>query len=340
MKLNLKLLFFSVLTGLLSLVPSAVNAAKQVEHEPLAIIPIEILNNRVLVSLPVGPYNVKLTLDTGASNTALFQSRHEDFGNLHQKGYADIIFPALDEIVEGVTVEPVPIKLGDHSYLPSRLLTIGRRPPIGDRLNFKFDGVLGQDFFNEFVVEIDREVLELRLYPAGIDLSQYFRTKLNLEMKGSAPHIKLHNMMPWEDHPKVKSLMLDTGYPGAMVLWGKKHFKLAARGNDINKLRAENKGVFTTANFRVGTLRFYRTPIFVSPNQPMQAHERDGIIGSNVLIWFHHVIDFPRKQLLLNTGQVHFNRMDGIYYLPNHEGFIVKRFNPKPVAGSIYVLEN
>ncbi|MEX0299279.1 MAG: hypothetical protein AB3N28_09435 [Kordiimonas sp.] len=340
MKLNLKSLRHLALAGFLSLAPSTVNAAKQIDHDPLAVIPIEIINNRILVSLPVGPYDVRLTLDTGASNTALFQSRHEDFGDLSQRGNADIIFPALDEIVEGVTVEPVPIKLGNHNYIPSRLLTVGRRPPIGDRLNFKFDGVLGQDFFNQFVVEIDREVLELRLYPAGTDLSDYFRTKLKLEMKGSAPYIKLHNKMPWEDYPRVKSLMLDTGYPGAMVLWGKKHFVLAAKGDDIDALRADNKGIFTTANFRVGTLRFYQTPIFVSPNQPMQAQERDGIIGSNVIVWFHHVIDFPGKQLLLNTGRVHFNRMDGIYYLPNHEGFIVKRFTPKPVAGSIYVLGN
>lgn len=314
--------------------------ADQAKQTPLASIPIAIVNNRVLVKVSVGQHQISLTLDTGASNSALFQSRDNDFSDLLVLGDANIIFPALDEIVHGVNLVPIPIKFGAYTYRPTRLLRVDHRPPVGDRLNFKFDGVLGQDFFNEFVVEIDREAMTLNLYQAGIDLSDYFRTELQLIMKDTAPHIKLQNKMPWENHIRTKELMLDTGYPGAMVLWGDKHFLLAARGNNINTLRSENRGIFTLANFKVGMLRFFRTPIFVAPQEPIQAHQRDGIIGSNILIWFRHAIDFPRERLLLDIGSIHFNRMDNGYYLPNNENYLVKRFDPKPPVGSIYVLEN
>jgi len=314
-------------------------AGETLKPAPLTQVPIEIINNRVMITVPVAHYSLSLTLDTGASSTALFQSNQYTFNDLSVIGDANIIFPALDKIVQGFKLAPVPITFGAHTYMPDRLLKIDRQPTIGDRLNFKFDGVLGQDFFSTFVVEINRETLTMSLYPAGTNLSKYFRGSLPLYMKGTAPHIKLYNKMPWEKQNQSKEFMLDTGYPGAMVLWGNKHFHLAAKGNDIKALRAENKGIFTSINFKIGMIQFFRTPIFVSPNVPHQAKVRDGLIGSNILIWFHHVIDFPGKRLLLDTGSVNFNQMDGGLYVLNTEAFLIKRFIPESHAASIFVLE-
>ncbi len=300
--------------------------ANVVYPEPLAEIPIQIVNNRVLVPITIGGYDLDMALDTGASATALFQSKDLDYGDLIVRDHANIIFPALDEIVEGVRLEPELIRIGAFEYLPTRLIRVDRRPPIGDRLDLRFDGVLGQDFFGSYVVEINRHSKLMRLYEAGTDLTDYFKTTLSLFMKNTAPHIIVKSRMPWEKNVRQKELMIDTGYPGAMVIWGSNQFKQAARGEDVRNLKETNTGIFTNANFRIGPLKFLRTPVFVAPREPRQAQKRDGLIGSNVLIWYHHVIDFPGKRLLLDTWNVDFNFMDGALYLPNDEGYMVKSY--------------
>lgn len=306
---------------------------------PLATLPIKLVNNRVLVQVPVGHHTIKMALDTGASSTALFQSPEYDFTDLQIEGDANILFPALDEVIKGVRLAPLPLKFDGYVYTLKRPLRVDRRPPVADRLNARFDGVLGQDFFHDHVVEINRETKTIKLFAKSTDLSGRFRTTLPLVMKGSAPHVRLRSRLPWEKRIHAKELMLDTGYPGAMVIWGDEQFQQAAHGENPRALQDANKGIFANANFRIGHLRFVRTPVFIAPHEPRQAQKRDGLIGSNILIWFHHVIDFPNKRLLLDIGSVNFNRMDPARYVLNDETYLVKKFRMPPPASTVFVLD-
>ena len=306
---------------------------------PLAEIPIRILDNRIVIEARIANYDLSLVLDTGASSSALFQSRDQDFADLITESRAVILFPALDEKVDGSRLKAIPIYLGGHAYLPSRLLRIERRPPIGDRLNFRFDGVLGQDFFEQYVIEIEPKKDVLRLYRTKTRLGKYFKTILRLHMKGSAPHIRFSSKLPWEIRGATKELLLDTGYPGALVIWDEEHFKQASRGQDRSKLRSENKGIFTWANFKVGKMKFYRTPIFLPPKEPQQVQDRDGLIGANILVQFHHVIDFGAKQLMLQGSTYGYKRIDGYLYTLNNEAYIVKRFNFNNGTSAKFIIE-
>ncbi|MBL4836086.1 MAG: hypothetical protein JKY34_00795 [Kordiimonadaceae bacterium] len=306
---------------------------------PLAEIPIRILDNRIVINARIADYQLELVLDTGASSSALFQSTKQDFADLVTERRAEIVFPALDETVSGSRLKTMPIYLGDHTYLPDRLLRIERRPPIGDRLNFRFDGVLGQDFFEQYVVEIEPKTNMLRLYTSGEKLKKKFKTILKLHMRGTAPHIRFRSKLPWEQTAVTKELLLDTGYPGAIAIWERSHFNQAARGENKKKLRAENKGIFTWANFKIGRMRFTRTPIFLAPKEPKQVQERDGLIGANILAQFHHVIDFKSERLMLQGTSFGYKRIDGYLYTLNNEAFLVKRFTESAGAVSKFILE-
>lgn len=147
-------------------------------------------------------------------------------------------------------------------------------------------------------------------------------------MKDSAPHIRFRTRLPWEKNHSLKELLLDTGYPGAMVIWNRRQFIDAAGTSKIDKYRDENKGIVTLADFRIGGLYFENVPLFVAPVVPTQAYERDGLLGSNILIQFHHVIDFGSKRLLLSSGRKYKHPVDGTFYTPNNENFIVKDYTP------------
>lgn len=307
-------------------------AFQEAEPQPLATVDIITTNNRNVAMLTVQGEILRFVLDTGATKTSLFQSEDRPFDQFERVGTANIIFPALNEKVEGNVLAPLDIHFGDYVYRAETPLLIRKRPPIGDRLNFAFDGVIGQDFFNQFVVEIDPDRSKLSLYRPGTKLKTVFKANLTLHIEGTAPYIYFSSPMPWEQKLRVKStpqrkkMLLDTGYPGVMVFWKKDHIEKAVGKNRAEKLKADNTGIFTRATFKIGTLRFISAPIFLAPNVPLQMHDRDGIIGSNVLNSFHHVIDFPGRKLALNGRELGFHTIDGAFYPPNNEGYIYKDF--------------
>jgi len=305
--------------------------------QPLATLPVSYVNNRPVISIPVAHYQLRLILDTGATSSALFQSDAHSFTDLPKSGTAKIIFPALDEIITGSKLAPVPFMLGEHSFSPSGLLLIHKRPPVGDRLNFKFDGVLGQDFFRQFVVELEPINNILRIYKTGTNLASKYKTQLKLHLKKNAPYIIFKNKMPWETKTAIKELLLDTGYPGLMVIWSDRHFRQAASQSEFEALKTNNTGIFTRASFRIGQLKFLSAPIFIAAKVPRQAQKRDGLIGSNILNQFHHVIDFTGGKLLLASRRLKFDHIDGGFYLPNNETFIEKNYNREVTIGTFII---
>ncbi len=305
---------------------------------PLAELSYDLVNNRVQVTAQIDQIELRFLLDTGASRTVLFQTEKHPFSNLPHIGQTDVIFPALDEIISGITLGTFDIKIGSHIFTPPEALLIQKNAPVGDRLSVKFDGILGQDFFQQYLVEVNPKSRLLRIYEGGTKLKKRFRTRLNLHMDGNAPHIKFMNKFPWEHYSKPKKLLLDTGYPGSMVIWSERHFRRAAGIGQVDDMREKNIGIFTRATFTVGSLRFFSAPIFIAANEPKQANKRDGLLGSNVLSQFHHAIDFQSKKLWLSVVGVHKSGVDGAYYLPNNEDFIVRDFD-RPKSSPMLVIE-
>lgn len=305
---------------------------------PLTEIPYDLVNNRVQLAVTIDNTELNFLLDTGASKTVLFQTEKHQFDNLPQIGHTNVIFPALDETISGITLGSIQIEIGQHTFRPPQALLIQQHIPVGDRLSFKFDGILGRDFFHKYLVEVDPRIRILRIYPGGTKLKKRFRTRLALHMVGGAPHIKFINKFPWEHFAKTKKLLLDTGYPGSMVIWSGRHFRKAAGLGRADELKEKNIGIFTRATFAVGQLRFLDAPIFIAANAPLQASKRDGLLGSNVLSQFHHIIDFQSKRLWLTTVGVHKSGVDGAYYLPNNEDFIVRNYS-RPTSSPILVIE-
>lgn len=295
---------------------------------PLVELPISVVDNRIQLTLQVEHYKLKFALDTGASRTVIFQSNKYSFADLPSMSEARVAFPALDEFVQGKNLAPINIELGNEIFVPERPILIQQRPPIGERLSFNFDGILGQDFFEKYVVEIDPKADLLRLHTPGVSLKPHYRTTIQLHMKGSAPHIRFRTRLPWEKHNSLKELLLDTGYPGAMVIWNRSQFINAAGTSKIDNYLNENKGIITLNSFRIGKLKFQDVPLFVAPKVPTQAQDRDGLLGSNVLIQFKHVIDFSSQQLLLQSGRLHRHPIDNTFYPPNNENYVVKDYTP------------
>lgn len=320
-------------------------AAETAEIDPALIVrlPIEIINNRVHVTLTVDGSPVKMLLDTGASTTVLFKNPGLSDQAIKAGEAVDINFPAFRTATTGYRLPNVIFEAGDFSFRSNSTLFIGSRDQISTDLSMQIEGILGRDFFNAYVVEIIPSEKAMALLDTAAGLDGRFRYRHKLYLDGGSPYLLHRSRLPWEHHPTHKKLLLDTGYPGGIVLWDDRHFERATNPDEREQLKRENKGVLYYGLIKFGRLLFKNIPIFIGPNAPEKTHDREGIIGASMFLPFRYAIDLKGNTLWLNPRVRSFGHgyqiRNDVIYTPGNEGFVVKDFPAKISATPTVVLK-
>lgn len=321
----LKLVAFAAFAAIVQ--PSA--SAKPV---PLAELAIKIVDNRTHIIFDNPEGNVTFLLDTGATTSIFFDSSVVPESAL-SGDQAQVNFPAIGHSVTGDRLGDVPLGAGRGRFVSRNGLLLAGETEVTDALDANFSGIIGQELFQRYTVEIDPQLEVLRLFAPGTDMEEEFEIEHRLRMQGHTPYIAFKSQLPWEKRSSNKNMLLDSGYPGGMVFWSKRHFMQATSLTERKELEAKNMGVLTAANVSFGNLYFENLPIFIASNVPEQSEDRDGLIGASILAQYRHVIDFQGQRLLLtpvvdekgDPVQI----IDGAVYTPNNEEFLVKFFGPK-----------
>jgi len=301
-------------------------------QSPIAVVPYEFENNRIRLSLSLDGAELKMLLDTGASTTILFADERPQFQSLIISGVSSVSFPAVAQVVKGARLDNLELTASAFKISLNNAILIDDKHDLRRQLLLRYDGIIGQEFFANYAVAINPEAQTISLYPRGTDLGDNYRSHHRLYFQGTAAHVRFTSKLPWEERPSLKEMLLDTGYPGALVIWDKKHFNKAANGQNRKKLISSNTGIASRANFRFGKLKFMNSPIFLGANPPPQITDRNGLMGAAILNNFHYAIDFESKSLWVSTKEnVGFIRtIDGTLYTPNGEGVIYEDFKIKP----------
>lgn len=305
------------------------------EIEDLALIrmPIDIKDNRLHVTFNVKGQPVRMLLDTGASISILFESNHLQADSLPLDDTIDVSFPAFKTSTSGNKLPKIDYQADGFSYASNDTIFIRHRHDISDALSANIDGILGRDFFEAYVVEIDSVAKIMTLYPNGTKIGHLYRYRHHLFMDDGAPYLVHRSRLPWEMRKTPKKLLLDIGYPGGIVFWDKKQFEQATSERERPALLEENKGVLYFGLVRFGRLIFRNIPIFIAPEAPQQAHDRDGIIGATMFRPFRYAIDFNRGSLWLTPHEGNygagFTIANDAIYTPGNEEFVQKDFAPK-----------
>lgn len=327
----LKVRYIVVFWALILSPTTFVHADRQAE--PLAVLPIEIVDNRthLLIDGPDGP--ARFLLDTGATSSVFFDPTFIAEGTLDGAKSAKLNFPAIGRAVQAQRLSTVTLRAGASMIESEGGLLLPPDSGIGEALDADFAGIIGQELFKRYVVEIDPLHSVARLYSPATDLEADYELEHSLRMVNRAPYITFRSQLPWEKSATKKDMLLDTGYPGGMVFWSETHFMKAAGAAERRELVQNDMGILTAANVTFGELYFKNLPVFISSHVPEQTQGRDGLIGASILAQYKHVIDFHHERLLLspvvdddgNPIQI----IDGAVYTPNNEDFVVKFFTPR-----------
>lgn len=295
-------------------------------------------NNRIGVDVEFGGQTLHMLLDTGASTTVFFEKVRPLLQPFDSGETRKVLFPAVNSTIEARPLEEIKLELHGHKLPLSRAVLLTDKNNLKTQLMLSYDGILGQEFFQRYAVEVNPDTHVLRLYSAGTDLSQLYRVQRDLYMQGSAPHIRFRTRLPWEKSPSMKEMLLDTGYPGAMILWTAEHYRGAkAQARASGQERADGH-IATRANFRFGRLNFNNTPVFILSKEPSYIGQRDGVIGGNILNHFRYAIDLQSQKLWImakNSTQNFMQVIDSNIYPPNDEDFVVQDATKKPVGSNL-----
>jgi len=307
--------------------------AASTKPRPIAEIPISIVNNRVQFDAVAGEVSLTVLLDTGATSSIYFHSDKMLKINPKIAGEASIAFPAINRSVIGSRIEAISLSFSGFEFISRAGLLIGSDAAVATLLEAEYDVIIGQEFFRAFTVEVDPIARTLRLYPPGTDMRRHYKTSHRLYMEGHTPHIRFFSQMPWERRPTSKAMLLDTGYPGSLVLWNKRHYRQAQAGGQTVSAHENSAGIVSHIKLKFADLEFENIPVFIAGSVPKQSLKRDGLIGASLLAQYRHVIDFASARLYMSpifgSNGVPLQIIDGLIYTPNNEEFDLKTYYPK-----------
>lgn len=308
-------------------------------HKKKDKIPFKLINNLPVLPVEVNGTNLSFILDTGVKSTILFSL--EDADSLVLKNTEPIQLQGLGQggAVDALKSRNNRLKVGNAVDNDHNLYVIfDKSLNFSPRMGIPIHGILGSDFFQNFVVEIRYGTGKIIVYdPNGYSFKKCHRCEdLDITFVNSKPYIPLKKIV--SDEPKTINLLVDSG--SSDVLWlfddegflnedPKNYFEdflgLGLSGNifgkrtklpeiRLGKISLEDVNAAFPEESAINKARIYK--------------ERDGSVGGGFLSKFNVTLDYANKKMRFKKNRkfrepFHYN-MSGLTI--EHEGMeLVKR---------------
>lgn len=269
-------------------------------------IPLEIDNNLILMQVRVnGSKPLKFIFDTGASYTAIDSKQVAELG-LKTEGRdtgSATGGPIQISYVKGVSLSV------SGAEVTNQLIASVLFPTVP---GFEFDGVLGYDFIKQFVVEIDYLKRIMNLYDPRTYTYNGKGGTIPLSLAGRTP--LAHTKIILEGRAPVGAeLLVDTGGDGTFIISPrivKKHALVSAMPKVVQD---RGRGLGGEQSRLLGRVKAVRLGRFVFTNPPVAlvlgsvggsaSEEYDGIVGGEIFRRFKVILDYSRKQMILEPNR-------------------------------------
>src|ERR1051325_7997513 len=264
-------------------------------------IPLDIDNNIILMQVRVnGSRLLKFIFDTGASHTILNSQREAELG---LKSEGEVSGTATGGRIQGSYATGVSLS-GSGGEVSNQLVALIPFPAVP---GFEFDGTIGYDFINQFVIEIDYLKKTMNLYDPRTYAYKGQGGIIPLLLAGRRTPLVLAQITLEQRAPVTANLELDTGLDGTFVIYGpfaNKHELLGAMPNAVEN-RARGAG--GEQSQVLGQFKAVQLGQFTMKNPPAALteakDESDGIVGGEILRRFKVTLDYSRKRMILEPNK-------------------------------------
>jgi Aspartyl protease len=265
---------------------------------------------RQLIMLEVhvngAPRPLSFVLDTGDKYTIIDIARAKELGLAFGK---EIHVRGTGAEIMGAFVENAKFSIASFSgYEQPVTLAIPLRP-LAARIGHDFDGVLGSDFIEQFVVEIDYRAKRVRLHDRNSFRYAGSGQSIPIRIDGSGhPIFKAEVALPGMN-PIPVDLALDIGSTGSLDLnapFVAEHRLPGANVHTVREIGAAGAGGTTQGRVgRVSSLKFagfdLRDPITVFSSDKSggnASRETQGKIGARIASRFKVFLDYGHDRII------------------------------------------
>ena len=262
---------------------------------PIAEFKIYRHNNRIFFPATLEDGRRKMVLfDSGATTSVFFEGK--DTLNEESEGAVPVYFPAMGIETYGIPYPNLNLSFGGITLPAHTGITASERLKLEIEPEMDFQGLVGQHLLHAFQVEINMADRVMRLWPKDADISHLFETSRHLTTDQGRPVVHLKAKLPWTRKKKHR-FMMDSGYPGSLVIWHTNAFK---RKIETLLVRPDSTATYAMImDLGFSGTRLRRAPVFVLPRRS-PTETQDGIIGMAFLSLLHVAFDFERDRLLIN----------------------------------------
>ncbi|MBA3711787.1 MAG: aspartyl protease family protein [Pyrinomonadaceae bacterium] len=270
-------------------------------------IPLDIDNNIIRMQVRVNNSKpLKFIFDTGASASAISSQRAAELGLKTQGRFQG---NATGGSVQGSFTKGVSLSVQGAEI--SNLLVASF--PFSIPPGFEFDGIIGCDFINQFVVEIDYQNKFMNLYnPRTYTYSGKGEVIPLLLAVGRTPLVSTKIIL--EGRPPVEAkLEVDTGADGTFVI----NSPLVRKEKLVEALlktgQSSNNGAGGEQRLLVGRVKAVQLGRLVFDNPPVglsqdtqgagASEENDGVIGGEIFRRFKVILDYSCKRMILEPNK-------------------------------------
>jgi len=313
------------------------NADKEFVDESITrtVVPFTMLNNHILVNVTVNKtMPLTFVLDSGAAATVITETNKTNALELPTNKPITIGGAGSGKAPTAYIVHNAHIQLGGFSISDlSVIYTPTSAMPFRSVDETYFDGVLGADFFNCCLVEINHDAKTLTITKPDDNSRAHYHTEqwqeVVMPVESNTPYFTttLHD----EKKLTTVKLMLDTGSTGTLSLFAENdRFALpdktfAATSTGIQGTSANLVGLLP--HFSFGDTTFNQLPTYFRFEGSNSQDGSDGVLGNQVLKRFNTVFDFSAERMWFQPSKqfISFIGADrsGLRLLPHIEGAIV-----------------
>ena len=272
-------------------------------------VPIELANDLIVLKVRVNNSRpLRFIFDTGASISVIDPQSAKALG-LRAKGKLDL--DATGGTVQSGLIGPVSLSLTGVTVFNQTLATIDL-DSVAPLFGYKIDGIIGHDFINNFVVEIDYAASLLNLYETGSYKYSQTGESIPIELVEKTPFARARIVLNGRE-PVEGKFEVDTGGTGILFLntpFVKKHkmletlttqaqSKLGGAGGSSAAVKAQvpavELGSFVIKNPLV---------VFAQGTEGSEGSaEYDGELGSGFFSQFKTILDYSRSQMILERNE-------------------------------------
>lgn len=290
------------------------------EHSNLIVIPVKINN-----------VEFNFILDTGANKTIIFNLKGIDSLSLREGGYIKVKGYGDKEFLKAYQSKGNTIEIGDHIHNKNAevLVLSDKEIDLSSKVDVEVHGLLGIDFFKNFVIHLDYRKSYVRAYSNYEDLPRSLRKKkqFDLKVKNGRPlvQIKLENDLL----NGAYDFLIDTGSGDALWVFNEIDETFTMDNSFEDYLGFGINGKIYGLRTKVNSIDLFDTSLQkVSVSYPYKKYHNvertsvsnDGSLGGEILRRYDVIIDYPNKKIAMKPNRFF---KDGFYY--NMSGLGIQR---------------